>query len=91
MKTARDDSWLSAVEVQMAEAGVRSPPRSLATARLDAAEVTSAQSVFPDADIAIEGEPEGALEGAPVDAVAAEFAEMLRSWRRPRRRCRPRA
>lgn len=80
---ARDDRWLCAVEAQMAAAGTAiAAARRLMTARLASAAVTSAEGVFPEADIAIEGDLENALDGAPVSTVEAGFAETLRSNRR---------
>ena len=80
---ARDDSWLSAVESQMAEAGTAiAAARRAMVSRLEAAEVTSEDSVFPDADLALEGELETALASAAHEEVEREFIETLRNRRR---------
>lgn len=80
---ARDDNWLSAVENQMAEAGVAiAAARRAMVSRLEAAEVTSEDSVFPDADLALEGELETALKSAPRKDIEQEFIETLRACRR---------
>ncbi|WP_428406864.1 DNA replication/repair protein RecF [Hyphococcus sp.] len=80
---ARDDNWLTAVEAQMAEAGVAiAAARRAMVSRLEAAEVTSEDSVFPDADLALEGELETALKSAARDDVEQEFTETLRARRR---------
>ena len=79
----RDENWLTGVEQQMAEAGAAiAAARRDMTDRLDAAMVTAAQTVFPDADIALEGELEVALETTSVEDVAADFADKLRARRR---------
>lgn len=80
---ARDDSWLSAVESQMAEAGTAiAAARRDMVSRLEAAEVTSEDNVFPDADLALEGALEKALDAGPREGVERDFAENLRAWRR---------
>ena len=78
-----DDRWLTALEVQMAEAGVAiAAARRDTAAMLAAAEVASIETLFPAADIALEGELETAL--ATENAADAEeaFAEKLRARRR---------
>ncbi len=80
---ARDDEWLSAVEVQMAEAGAAiAEARREMTVRLAAAEVAEHEGVFPAADISLDGELEEALGGQSKEAVAQEFAHRLKSRRR---------
>lgn len=80
---ARDDSWLSAVENQMAEAGTAiAAARRAMVSRLEAAEVTSEDNVFPDADLALEGALEKALKAGAREGVERDFAENLRAWRR---------
>ncbi len=79
----RDEGWLSAVETQMAEAGVAiAAARRTMVSRLAAAEVAPEESVFPSADIALDGELEAALAGAGRDDVEADFTEALRVKRR---------
>jgi DNA replication and repair protein RecF len=80
---ARDTGWLSAVEKQMAEAGVAiAAARRAMVSRLEAAEVTSDAGVFPDADLALEGELETALKSASRDEVEDGFIETLYARRR---------
>lgn len=80
---ARDDEWLTAVEAQMAEAGAAiAAARRDMTERLQAAEVAEKDSVFPAADISLDGELEEALQTRSQEAVAEEFARRLRSRRR---------
>lgn len=79
----RDDQWLAAVESQMAEAGTAiAAARRAMVSRLEAAEVTSEDNVFPDADLALEGDLEKALQSESRDAVERDFAETLRVRRR---------
>ncbi len=79
----RDDSWLGALEAQMAEAGV-----ALAAARRDLAallmqtDIGAADTVFPASDLAFDGYLENALDSAPAAAVEDEFCERLKSQRR---------
>ncbi len=79
----RDESWLAAVEKQMAEAGAAiAAARRAMVSRLEAAEVATEEGVFPAADMALEGELEGALNSAPRETVEADFTEALRMRRR---------
>ncbi|PQA88684.1 DNA replication/repair protein RecF [Hyphococcus luteus] len=79
----RDEGWLGAVEKQMAEAGVAiAAARRAMVSRLAAAEVASEESVFPCADIALDGALETALAAAARETVEADFAEGLRAGRR---------
>lgn len=79
----RDDSWLSALEMQMAEAGV-----AIAAARRDmagalvAAALEDEDAAFPSADLALEGEIEAALSYQPAAEVEEEFAQRLKTNRR---------
>jgi DNA replication and repair protein RecF len=80
---SRDDAWLTALELQMAENGV-----ALAAARRDmagalaAAAVEDAAAAFPAADIALEGEIEALLAYAPAAEVEEDFAGRLKGNRR---------
>lgn len=80
---SRDDAWLSALELQMAENGV-----AVAAARRDmagalvAAAVEDDDAAFPAAEIALEGEIEAALAYQPAADVEEEFAGNLKSNRR---------
>lgn len=82
---SRDDAWLCALELQMAEAGV-----AIAAARRDmagalaAAEIIApaASDVFPAADIALEGVLEAALAYAPAAEVEEDYARRLAASRR---------
>lgn len=81
-----DEAWLSALEAQMAEAGVAiaASRRDMASA-LAAAEIAEAADLngaFPAADIALEGFLETLLEAAPAADVEEEFAARLRAGRR---------
>ncbi|GJL92717.1 DNA replication/repair protein RecF [Hyphococcus sp.] len=79
----RDEEWLSAVERQMAEAGAAiAAARRAMVSRLQAAEVTSEECVFPEADLSLEGDVEALLETAAQGDVEHEFAETLRMKRR---------
>ncbi len=82
---SRDDAWLCALELQMAEAGV-----AVAAARRDmagalaAAEIIapSASEAFPEVDIALEGALEAALAYAPAAEVEDDYARLLAANRR---------
>ncbi len=80
---SRDEAWLAALELQMAEAGV-----ALAAARRDmagallAAAVEDEDAAFPAADIALEGDIEAALAYQPAAEVEEEFLARLKSNRR---------
>ncbi len=83
----RDDSWLTGLETEMAEAGV-----ALAAARRDmagalaAADMADAMSndgaQFPAADIALAGDIEARLAYAPAAEVEDAFMASLKSGRR---------
>ncbi|MGE0408276.1 MAG: DNA replication/repair protein RecF [Amphiplicatus sp.] len=81
-----DEAWLSALEAQMAEAGVALAASRRATAgALVAAEIASAFPVggaFPAADIALQGLIETMLASAPAADVEEEFAARLKAGRR---------
>ena len=78
-----DDAWLTALEAQMAEAGV-----AVAAARRDmasmlaAAEVAGDEALFPAADIALEGELETALAEGKAAEVEDDYTAKLRARRR---------
>ncbi|MEX0645023.1 MAG: hypothetical protein WD076_06920, partial [Parvularculaceae bacterium] len=81
---SRDDAWLSALEAQMAEAGVAiAASRRETASALAAAEIADgAQGLFPTADIALEGDLEAMLQSAPAADVEEEFAARLKANRR---------
>jgi DNA replication and repair protein RecF len=80
---ARDDEWLSALELQIVQAGVAIAAARRETAAMLAAEsVADGDAVFPAADIALEGDLEKALEDASAADVEDEFAEALKMGRR---------
>lgn len=73
----------SALEMQMAENGVAVAAGRRETAvRLAAADVAGAESLFPAADIALEGELETALANAKAADVEDDYAAQLKSRRR---------
>ena len=80
---SRDDAFLSALELQMAENGV-----AVAAARRDIAGALAAAAAldeteaFPAADIALEGALEARLAYAPAAEVEDEFIITLKSARR---------
>ena len=80
---SRDEAWLAALELAMAENGV-----ALAAARRDmagalvAAAVEDEGAAFPAAEIAIEGEIEAALAYQPAAEVEEEFLARLKANRR---------
>lgn len=79
---SRDEAWLSALETQMAEAGVAlAAARREAAGALVAAEIDS-EAGFPAADIALEGALEAALSAAPAAEVEEEYIARLRENRR---------
>ena len=79
----RDNEWLSALERQMAEAGVAlAAGRRETAAMLAAANVADDGEDFPAADIALEGDLETALADMGVSDVEDEFTEKLRACRR---------
>ncbi len=79
----RDDRWLTALEMQMAETGVAvAAARRETAAMLAAADVASGETLFPAADIALEGELEVALATGKAADVEEEFAAKLRARRR---------
>lgn len=83
---SRDDAWLSALETEMAAAGVAlAASRRETASALAAAEVAgefAEDCVFPAADIALEGMLEAMLESAPAAEVEEEFAARLKANRR---------
>jgi len=80
---SRDEAFIAALELQMAENGV-----ALAAARRDmagalvAAAVEDEGAAFPAADIALEGAIEAALAYQPAAEVEEEFLARLKSNRR---------
>lgn len=79
----RDDRWLSALELQMAEAGVAiAAARREMAAMLATADIASEATLFPKADIALEGELEAALALSKAAEAEEEFAHKLRDRRR---------
>lgn len=80
---SRDDGWLAALELRMAENGVAlaAARRSMAGALVSAA-VEDERAAFPAADIALEGELEAALAYAPAADVEEEFCSRLKANRR---------
>lgn len=86
---SRDEAWLSALELQMAAAGValaaarRETAGALAAAEVaEAGEAGDGEGAFPAADIGLEGLLETALDHAPAAEVEEDFAERLRKGRR---------
>ena len=83
----RDDRWLSSLEQQMSEAGVAmADARRRMAITLVSQEVVGDDSLFPKADISLEGHLEAALDAATRDGVPAadveyEFAERLKHQR----------
>ncbi|MHA7872636.1 MAG: DNA replication/repair protein RecF, partial [Hyphococcus sp.] len=79
----RDDEWLTALEAQMAAAGVAIAAGRRETAAMLAAEaVVGDAAVFPAADIALEGVVETMLEASSAADAEDAFADMLRGGRR---------
>ncbi len=80
---SRDDAWISALELAMAEGGVAlaAARRAMASA-LVAAAVEDGQAAFPAADIALEGDIEAALAYQPAAEVEEDFAAKLKANRR---------
>lgn len=81
---SRDDAWISALELQMAENGVAlaAARRDMAGALVAAAAVGDDGAAFPAADIALEGEIEAALAYQPAAEVEEDFLANLKSNRR---------
>ncbi len=78
-----DDAWLSGLEANMAENGVAiAAARRDMAGRLAAGVERIAQSVFPVADISLEGSLEQALSEASAGAVEEEFEARLKANRR---------
>ncbi|MEZ5920252.1 MAG: DNA replication/repair protein RecF [Parvularculaceae bacterium] len=80
---SRDEAWLAALELKMAEAGVAlaAARREMASA-LTAAGVSEDGGAFPAAEIALEGVLEALLANAPAADVEDEYAGLLRKNRR---------
>ncbi|MEQ1931390.1 MAG: DNA replication/repair protein RecF [Parvularculaceae bacterium] len=80
---SRDDAWLSALEAQMAEAGVAVAAGRRETAgALAAAEIAGEDDVFPSADLVLEGDLEAALDRGPAAEVEEDFMARLKGARR---------
>ncbi len=78
-----DDAWLTALEAQMAAAGVViAAARRETAARLASEDIAGTDGLFPAADIALEGELEVALETASAIEVEDEYAARLKRQRR---------
>jgi DNA replication and repair protein RecF len=78
-----DDRWLSALEAQMAEAGVAiAAARRNMVERLSKADVADGDEFFPAADIVLDGEIEAALASQEVSNVEADYLTELRRRRR---------
>ena len=74
----RDHAWLCALERQMAEAGVAiAAARRDMAARLVASDVAEDESLFPAADIALEGNLETALEHRDAGSVEDDYCADL--------------
>ena len=80
---SRDESWLTALEAQMAEAGV-----AVAAARRDTAlmlastDIGAETGVFPSAEISLEGVLEAALDNRPAADVEDDYVDRLKNQRR---------
>jgi DNA replication and repair protein RecF len=83
---SRDDAWLSALELEIAETGVALAAARRATAgALAAAAIEDAVEnggAFPAADLALEGEIETALAYQPAAEVEEAFCARLKAARR---------
>lgn len=78
----RDPAWLSALERQMAEAGVAIAAARRETANMLAANDVSEEGPFPAAEIALEGALETSLGERDAASVEDEFADLLAAMRR---------
>ncbi|BDV35223.1 DNA replication/repair protein RecF [Methylocystis iwaonis] len=77
-----DKRWLDAAEQEIAALGVAVAAARRETVSRLASLIVASESVFPWADIAIEGEIENMLAEAPALAVEERFRETLRDTRR---------
>lgn len=79
-----DDAWLTALETSMAEAAVAvAAARREAAASLAAYDASGfAGGAFPAAEIALEGDLETALDGAPAADVEDQYISELKTRRR---------
>lgn len=79
----RDEAWLTALEAQMAEAGV-----AVAAARRDTAlmlastDIGAEAGIFPSAEISLEGVLEAALDNRPAADVEDDYVDRLKNQRR---------
>lgn len=79
----RDEAWLTALEAQMAEAGVAvAAGRRETIGALAAAEIAGADDIFPSADLSLQGDLEAALDCGPAADVEEAFMARLRASRR---------
>ena len=79
---SRDNGWLTALEQQMAEAGVAIADARRETAKLLMAhDVAGTEGVFPAADIALEGDVEASLSTAASADVEDMVVERLKYQR----------
>ncbi len=79
----RDDEWLCALEAQMAETGVAvAAGRRHIAAMLAAANVVSGETLFPTADVALQGDLEIALENRKAADVEEDYTAQLKCRRR---------
>ena len=92
LETGGDPAWLTAIEAQMAEAGVAvAAGRAEAAARLsELLALRAGASAFPPAVVALDGELETRLGAAPAVEVEDDYRDMLRLGR-PRDRAAGRA
>ncbi|MBL1257015.1 DNA replication/repair protein RecF [Methylocystis sp. Sn-Cys] len=77
-----DKRWLDAAEQEIAALGVAVAAARRETVSRLASLIVASESVFPWAEIAIEGEIENMLAEAPALAVEERFRETLRDMRR---------
>ncbi len=79
---SRDEAWLSALEAQMAEAGVAVAAARRETALMLASTDIGVGGVFPRAEISLDGALETALENRPAADVEDDYLERLKTQRR---------
>ena len=84
---SRDEAWLTALEAQMAEAGVAiAAARRETVSMLAATEIASAEkggkNIFPSSDLALEGVLETALANRPAADVEEDYSDRLKHQRR---------
>lgn len=75
---SRDDGWLSALESQMAEAGVAVAAARRETAlMLASTDIGTEAGIFPSAEISLEGVLEAALDNRPAAEVEEDYCDRL--------------